>query len=435
MDKGLGLTRIEAEVLKVGGKGIKKAERLGQIFCELEPAAVEKLKVIPGLLVKQVSGVHTADQVVLAPGSPEVTPSVYASSQAALASMFYDLRASYSPPLLGTGYTVCVLDTGIRKSHVSLRGKVVDEINLTTSPSADDVFNHGTGVAYAICGGRHAVGEEAGLAPGAKVINIKIIGDDGKGSTEDVIEGIDEVLRIYEEATAKGLETTDDMFPNAVNMSFGTPDDGDPDNPLRLALKTLREQTLGGIVSIEAAAGNSGPSSGTIDLPAASEHCWAAGAVTLSPFDVWESSSRGPTPLGLVKPDLVFYGVNILLASAESDTSFTVKTGTSFAAPFIVGGKGLIMEFFWRYFPAVTEWDMVQIPSEVWREAIASVSVKGAGAPAEKDDSWGYGMPMGDRMLRLLQQTQVSSMDIVSTMMGLVVPVAMVGMMAGALRS
>lgn len=53
----------------------------------------------------------------------------------------------------------------------------------------------------------------------------------------------------------------------------------------------------------------------------------------------------------------------------------------------------------------VTEAQMVQIPSEAWRELMASVSVKGPGAPAEKDNSWGYGMPMGDRLLRLAQGT------------------------------
>jgi serine protease AprX len=74
-----------------------------------------------------------------------------------LSDVFYMLRSYFNPPLTGAGLTVAVLDSGIRKTHQSLRSKIVYEANFTDSPTAGDAFGHGTQVAFVIAGGMHAV--------------------------------------------------------------------------------------------------------------------------------------------------------------------------------------------------------------------------------------------------------------------------------------
>lgn len=59
---GLSLSEVEAECRRLGGKNIKVAYRSEQVFVELEDAAVEKLKEIPGLMVKTISRFQ-ADQL------------------------------------------------------------------------------------------------------------------------------------------------------------------------------------------------------------------------------------------------------------------------------------------------------------------------------------------------------------------------------------
>jgi len=408
IDRGLGIERALAEVKALGGRDIKTLTRVGQIYADLDDPAVERLKTTPGLAVRPVSKITTAQY--------EALPAVYASSQAGLASMLYQFRASFEPPIVGRGFTCVVLDSGIRRTHMSLQGKVVYEANFTPAPTAEDVFDHGTSVAYMVCGGRHALGEEAGIAPAAWVMNLKVIDDKGEGTDETVTAGIDECIRLVEDARAKGLPLTDQMRPNAYNMSFGKPDTGDPEDPVRVAIDKLLEINPGPVF---AAAGNEGPNPGTVTLPASHPGVWGIGAATFIPFDVWEKSSRGPTPEDVIKPDLVAYGVNVLLASAKADSTFILKTGTSFSSPLVAGGWGLIFEWGLRYLTPAQLEAVARMTKPEWEMLMALISVKAPQAPVEKDNTWGYGMPMGDLLLRQLVRPAPAIQDTLFGLAGL----------------
>ena len=167
ISKGMQLSQLEAEVKKVGATNVTQARLLGQIFCEIDEAQAKVLAAVPGLIVKPVKEYKTNQVMTSLP--PVET----------ISDVFYLLRSYFNPPLTGTGLTVAVLDSGIRKSHQSLRNKVIYEANFSGAPSAGDVFGHGTQVAYVIAGGMHALGEKAGVSPGASILNIKVIGDDG----------------------------------------------------------------------------------------------------------------------------------------------------------------------------------------------------------------------------------------------------------------
>jgi len=206
VSKGLPLSQLEAEAKKVGAREIRQTKLLGQIFCELDEAQAEQLARVPGLTVKKLKEYKT-DQVITVLEPVET-----------ISDVFYLLRSYFSPPLTGTGLTVAVLDSGIRKSHQSLKNKVIYEANYSGSPAANDIFGHGTQVAFVIAGGMHASGEKAGVAPGALLLNIKVIDDSGIGTDEGIILGIDKVCDLAEEARRKGLLPTDDMYPNVIKM-------------------------------------------------------------------------------------------------------------------------------------------------------------------------------------------------------------------------
>ena len=264
ISKGLSLSQIEAEALKIGAKRIKVAKLLNQVFCELDASQAERLSRIPGLKVKLLKEYKT-DQVVTEPPPVET-----------LSDVFYLLRSNFTPPLTGAGLTVAVLDSGIRKTHQSLKSKVVYEANFTESETPGDVFGHGTQVAFVVAGGMHGLGEKAGVSPGASVVNIKVISDEGIGSDESIILGIDKVCDLAEEARRNGLWPTDDMYPNVINLSLGGEDDGDEDDPVRVA---CRQASTDYGLDVIAAAGNSGPKMTTIMLPACEPEVIAVGAV------------------------------------------------------------------------------------------------------------------------------------------------------------
>jgi serine protease AprX len=391
ISKGLSLPQIQAECHRLGARNIKVAPVSEQVFCDLEEeAAARRLGEVPGLAVKPVGKVYT-DQVG-APQAPELGAAIYAGSQAALSSLFYQARASLDPPALGAGFTIAVLDSGIRKTHRSLQGKVVYEVDLVGSGTTDDEFDHGTGVAFLAAGGRHAPGEESGFAPAAKLMNIKVLDAAGEGTTESVVMGLEEVYALKQQALKLGLPPEEPLYPNTINMSFGAPDDGDPDNPIRVAARQATDLGLG----VVAAAGNAGPSPGTIMLPAADAEVFAVGALTFVPFQVWSFSSRGPTREEIIKPDVVFFGVDMLTASSKSDTAFEVKSGTSFAAPCLAGGAAVGQEMVSRILGT-------RVGSKEAMGALQVLSRKPQGAPAEKDNDYGWGMPSGDLFLRALR--------------------------------
>lgn len=427
ISKGLPLSQVEAECLRLGAGNIKTARVSNQVFCDLEEAAVVRLGSIPGLSIKPVG---TVSHTQFAPVETEPGEPTYAASQISLSSEMYDLRSFLQPPVTGEGVTIALLDSGIMKEHTGLKGKVVHEVNFTTSPTVEDVYSHGTAVAYVAAGGRHAPGEESGIAPGARLISLKVLGDDGIGTDESVVLGLEELMRLWEEAEARGLPLTDPMYPNVVNMSFGKEDTSEESDPIRLAIKAVSEAMPPHVV-LYAAAGNSGPNPGTILLPASLPEVASVGAVTFAPFAIWEHSSRGPTREGRVAPSMVFYGVNVLLASAQSPEHFERKSGTSFSCPAIAGFWALALEGIPRVLPPEAARSFLEAPTAEWIQAfsaiLASTFIKPSGAPGEQDNDYGYGMPLGGLFIR---QLQPQGLDQVLQLAAPALGLGLVGMMA-----
>lgn len=263
-----------------------------------------------------------------------------------------------------TDAVVAIADTGIDAETPELAGKVIAFVDCTGStrdvrvctPAApSDPNGHGTHVAGVAAGAGHDAALR-GVAPGAAVVGIRILEADGAGSFDSVIAGIQ-----WAADHQGGAESID-----VLNLSIGVAcatDCGDS-HVLSMAVNAARKQGL----TVVAAAGNTGPGQGTIEVPGAASGAITVGAMSdVRPGDgepaasnhgyrIASFSSRGPVSQGRAKPDLVAPGVSIRAAcshdapppSATSDgcadatTHSTVISGTSMAAPFVSGAVALL---------------------------------------------------------------------------------------------
>ncbi|HEU5475926.1 MAG TPA: S8 family serine peptidase [Actinophytocola sp.] len=241
----------------------------------------------------------------------------------------------------GTGVRVAVLDTGIDATHADLdQGKVIAEANFSDDADAADHFGHGTHVASIVAGtGEGAPTARKGVAPGAALINAKVLNSFGSGTFDQIIEG---------------LEWAADQGADVANMSLGTssPATGEND-PLIEAVNAISRST--GML-IVVAAGNLGNGESTIASPG-----WADEALTVGAVDKRDAlagfSSRGPrTGDFAIKPDLTAPGVSIVAARAAGtnlgpivDGTYQELSGTSMATPHVAGAAAILAQRFPGY--------------------------------------------------------------------------------------
>src|SRR5438132_2158189 len=106
------------------------------------------------------------------------------------------------PALDGKGVTIAILDSGISANHPDLAGnnksRVIAAVDFTGSNTAGDVYGHGTGVAGMAAGNGAASngyeGNYAGSAPGANLIDVRVLDGTGTGSISNVIAGLNWVI-------------------------------------------------------------------------------------------------------------------------------------------------------------------------------------------------------------------------------------------------
>lgn len=92
----------------------------------------------------------------------------------------------------GDGAVVAVVDTGVDASHEDLQGRLLPGYDFVdkdgTPQDGDDHGTHVTGIAAA--NGGNGVGVDS-VAPGAKILPVRVLGNDGSGTDENVAKGID----------------------------------------------------------------------------------------------------------------------------------------------------------------------------------------------------------------------------------------------------
>ncbi|MBD0844792.1 S8 family peptidase, partial [Streptomyces sp. TRM68416] len=234
----------------------------------------------------------------------------------------------------GKGVKIAVLDTGVDTTHPDLKNQVKASKNFTTAPDASDKFGHGTHVASIAAGtGAKSGGKYKGVAPGATVLNGKVLDDNGFGDDSGILAGM-------EWAAEQGADV--------INMSLGGGDTPEID-PLEAGVNKLSAEK-GVLFAI--AAGNSGPES--VGSPGTADAALTVGAVDDKDL-LADFSSTGPRlGDGAIKPDVTAPGVDITAASAkdsiiaqevgEKPAGYLTISGTSMATPHVAGAAAILKQ-------------------------------------------------------------------------------------------
>ena len=228
----------------------------------------------------------------------------------------------------GKDIGVCFLDTGI-SDHPDFKGRIqmfVDFISNKKTPYDDN--GHGTHVAGILCGdGSASGGKYKGVAPGCRIIAVKVLDRMGNGNKEDVLQAFQWILKNYQKYRIR-----------IVNISVGTIYRTWCDH--HLLSQGVEELWDQGLVVV-AAAGNQGPKPGSITAPGSSKK-----VITVGSSDMLIGSAgvsgRGPTFECVCKPDLVAPGNRI--TSCLPGGGYGIKSGTSMSTPFISGAIARMME-------------------------------------------------------------------------------------------
>lgn len=94
----------------------------------------------------------------------------------------------------GNYATAWVIDSGIHLAHPDLNVDKVRSRSFIAGLTADDQNGHGTHVAGTIAALNNNIGV-VGVAPGAKVVAVRVLNKKGSGSTSGVIAGVDYVAQ------------------------------------------------------------------------------------------------------------------------------------------------------------------------------------------------------------------------------------------------
>lgn len=389
------------QVKAAGGTDIKEAPNTKIIFAELSTEQADHLKA-QGCLVSVVGSVKAH---IMPPPFIAAIPT-YTPGQIVEFSGLEQLRQITRPMLYGGAMNVAIIGSGIRETHQKINGHVIYRKNFTADPMRDGL-NHDTGVASIIIA----------VASRCNLLNLKVLNDAGEGTEEEVILAIDECITLR--------NTNPRMAPSVINLSLGAPDDGNPNNILRIACRTAIDVGIWVIAS----AGNGGPNPYSITSPASERYVCAVGSLSVEPFAVSSFSSRGPTLGGLIKPDTAFFGEDISVASSADDTATIAKSGTSFSTPFVSGLALLYQEAMIKYqgvefledlpgpdYPEITA--LVSV-ADMLDKYIGEVCVKPQGSLSGKDNDYGYGLVWGLSVKKLFAAPAMDISTILQPIMGI----------------
>lgn len=276
----------------------------------------------------------------------------------------------------GDGVIVAVVDSGVDYNHVDIAGSMwdggenyphhgYDMCNDDNDPMDDHC--HGTHVAGIIAGQGNA-GTQTGIAPGAKIMAVKVLDSSGYGSDSDLISGIHFAMN-------HGADI--------INLSLGDPEVG-PSAAYRDLFVTVQE--AGMIASV--AAGNDGDSqyaypvpqniecpgncpppwlhpdqvnlisggtSGVVSVGATDSgdaHCsfssvgpvtWSAGP-NIGDYNDYPYQNGDASQPGLIRPDISAPGKNITSLNFNTGNGYVEYDGTSMATPCVSAVLALLLD-------------------------------------------------------------------------------------------
>jgi major intracellular serine protease len=255
----------------------------------------------------------------------------------------------------GKGIVIAVLDTGISKNHPFLKDNILDGKDFSGKGDFEDGNGHGS----------HVAGIIKQVAPNVDLLIGKVLDDDGGGTYESIIDGINWATNYV---GANGERT------RIINMSLG----GSIDSHL------LEEAILNAVskgILVVVASGNEG--NNHLDdryeqsYPALYNECITVGAID-------EKNRMAGFSNEHLQLDVVALGVNV--KSTYKDEGYAVLSGTSMATPHISSALALIIKIGEKQFKRkLTESELYGLMMKCCCSLDYEKSLSGNGTPKLSD--------------------------------------------------
>ena len=276
----------------------------------------------------------------------------------------------------GNGVIIGLIDTGVNYNHIDIANSMWDggsefphhgyDVFYQDLDPMDDQ-GHGTHTAGIIAGQGNA-GTQTGVAPGAKIMAIKILSAEGEGEATHLIQGVEFALEhgadilslslsdvgagpcyYYRDVFATCLDAgvaatiacgnegqTQYTYPVPFNIS--APGNCPPPR-LHPDQKNLIEGGLTSVISVGATDSND-------------EHCgfssvgpttWAAGP-NVGNYNDYPYENGDVNQPGLIRPDISAPGANITSLNYQTTNNYIEMDGTSMATPCVAGVLAMLLE-------------------------------------------------------------------------------------------
>ena len=255
---------------------------------------------------------------------------------------------------MGEGINVAILDTGIAE-HPDMEGALLPPLNFSGENDHIDRNGHGTHCASIVAARNNELGM-VGVAPGCNIISVKVLGNNGSGSYDGIIAGLQGAM---------------DAGADIISMSLGSPTEA----PNALHEK-IKEATNRGIIVL-AAAGND---AGRTNYPARYDEVIAVAALDRT-GNLAHFSSRSD------EVDAVAPGVDIY--ACHLNRGYAKLNGTSQACPFMAGVCALLLAWSRKTpdVPLIKNYqEMLQRLDDVCDKDSNNVALG-------RNGEWGFGIP------------------------------------------
>ncbi len=279
----------------------------------------------------------------------------YSTYQGDMVVIHADAAWRGCPLVTGSGVTIAIIDTGVDLTHPDLKANLVAGYDFVDSDGTpQDGNGHGTNVAGIAAAALNGVGV-SGVAPAAKILPVRVLDNDGRGSTSGVAAGV-----TYAADRAQIL-----------NLSLGSVY---PNTTLQNAIN-YAANTKGRLVV--AASGNCGdfyyPYNGcTVQNQPSYPGAWP-NVLAVAATDNYDGHASFSTSGSYV--DVAAPGVDIY--NTYMGNSYYTESGTSQATPHVAGLAALI----WAKYPSYTA-------AQVWNRITSTAVDLGT---AGRDNVFGAG--------------------------------------------
>ena len=279
----------------------------------------------------------------------------------------------------GTGYTgngviVGLIDTGVNYNHIDIANSMwdggsefphhgYDIFNQDNDPMDDQ--GHGTHTAGIIAGQGNA-GTQTGVAPGAKIMAIKILSAEGEGEATHLIQGVEFALEHGADLLSLSLSDVGagpcyyyrDVFATCLDagvaaaVACGNEGQTQYTYPVPFNISAPGncpppwlhpdQQIEGGLTSV-ISVGATDSNDERCDFASVGPTTWSAGSNVGSYNDYPYENGDASQP-GLIRPDISAPGENVTSLNYLTTNNYIEMDGTSMATPCVAGVLAMLLE-------------------------------------------------------------------------------------------